>query len=286
MTEPTAAEILRLAPGARGDLVAAIVDNWPAAGSAGLTTPRRIRHFLARVMVETGGLKAIEESLDYSVAGLLKNFGRHRISAADCRTLGRSAGHPADKVAIANAIYGGAWGLRNLGNSEPGDGWRFRGGGMLQTTGRANYRAQGFETHPEALRQPATAFLTAVKEWQQRGCNALADRDDVAAVCEAINGGSNGLAEQRTWLAKAAAIWPDAPPPAESGYPVLRRGDSGSDVIELQRQLRAADFTTVKVDGDFGPRTQTAICELQRRRGLTVDGIAGPKTRSALSDLL
>lgn len=286
MTAITAAQILRLAPSARADLVAAIVDNWPSAVTAGLTTPRRVRHFFARVLVETGGLKAIEENLNYSVDGLLKTFGRHRITAAQCRGLGRSGGRPADKEGIANIIYGGAWGARNLGNTEPGDGWRYRGGGMLQTTGRAGYRALGLEVNPEALREPGPAFLSAVKEWAKRGCNALADRDDVAAICKAINGGDNGLAEQRAWLAKAAAIWPDAPASAETGYPVLRRGSKGTDVIELQRQLKAAGIDPGGIDGDYGDKTFKAVRELQRRRGLERTGIADRGTRDALADLL
>ena len=292
MTAPSAAQLAALAPHARADLIAAIVANWQAAESAGLATPRRIRHFLARAMIETGGLRAIEESVDYSVNGLMKNFGRHRISAADCRALGSAAGRPADKVAIANLIYGGAWGLRNLGNSEPGDGWRFRGGGMLQTTGRAGYRALGFEDNPEALRQPATAFMTAVKEWQRRGCNALADKGDVRAICEAINGGTNGLADQRAWLTKAEAIFPDALAPATAplpSAPVLRRGSTGEAVAQLQRQLARAGFYHGEVDGDFGTRTQAAVIDLQRTAGFApadIDGIAGPKTRAALAGRL
>lgn len=74
--------------------------------------------------------------------------------------------------------------------------------------------------------------------------------------------------------------------PAVPDYPVLRRGDRGPDVLELQRQLDKAGFDVGLVDKAFGPKTEAAVRELQRRRGLTVDGIAGPRTRKVLGDLL
>lgn len=75
--------------------------------------------------------------------------------------------------------------------------------------------------------------------------------------------------------------------PITTGYPVLAFGSPReADVIELQRQLKAAGLYAGKIDGDFGPVTEAAVRELQRRQGLTQDGIAGPKTRTALSNLL
>jgi putative chitinase len=79
------------------------------------------------------------ESLNYSVEGLINTFGRHRISVADARRLGRSGTRPADQVSIGNIVYGGPWGKDNLGNTEPGDGYKYRGGGMDHCTGRANF---------------------------------------------------------------------------------------------------------------------------------------------------
>lgn len=105
---------------------------------------------LATAWHETGEkMQPVTENLNYSVDGLLKTFGRHRISEASARRYGRSNSQPADQEAIANVIYGGDWGLKNLGNVEPGDGWRYRGRGLPQTTGRANYRKFGLEDRPE-----------------------------------------------------------------------------------------------------------------------------------------
>jgi predicted chitinase len=97
-------------------------------------------YVLATEYHETGArMTAAVESLNYSVEGLMRTFGRHRISEADARRYGRSGTRAANQEAIANTIYGGDWGVENLGNTEPGDGWRFRGRGKDQCTGRANY---------------------------------------------------------------------------------------------------------------------------------------------------
>lgn len=98
-------------------------------------------HFMGQIHHETGNFKPGRESLNYSVNALLNNFGRHRISEQDARKFGRGSEKPADQVAIANALYGGEWGRRNLGNTEPMDGWLFRGNASIQLTGRANHQA-------------------------------------------------------------------------------------------------------------------------------------------------
>lgn len=81
------------------------------------------------------------ESLNYSVDALISKFSRDRISIEDARRYGRNdaTGQKANQQAIANCIYGGAWGLKNLGNTQPNDGWWFRGRSWPQLTGRANY---------------------------------------------------------------------------------------------------------------------------------------------------
>lgn len=113
------------------------------------TPLNHLAYILATPYLETGGkMQPIRENLNYSVDGLLKTFGRHRISEADARRYGRAGGRPANQEAIANIIYGGEWGRVNLGNTQPGDGWRFRGGGLAQITGRANYGKFGIESDP------------------------------------------------------------------------------------------------------------------------------------------
>ena len=135
MNSVTAASIKKFSPAASDVLIQAVVDGWPAAEQAGINTPLRTQHFFAQMATETGGLKAIAESLNYSVEGLRATFGKARISDADCQRLGRvdkvaggkkTVVRAADQEAIANQVYGGAWGAKNLGNTKPGDGWAYR----------------------------------------------------------------------------------------------------------------------------------------------------------------
>lgn len=284
----TAAQIKKFAPGAKPALVNAIVANWPLAVAAGISTDLRTQYFMTQIATETGGLKAVEESLNYSVTGLLKTFGRHRISEGKARELGRTSRRKADQEAIANTVYGGAWGLKNLGNTEHGDGWKYRGGGMMQTTGRENYRNMGFEANPEALRDPVIAFKTAVREWAKRGCNALADKDNVAAVRKAINGGSNGLADAKAYLKKAKTIFisgaqkPASKPkdvsvavPIEVPIPTPKPVTvSQEDVIrQVQDLLWDKGYPEVgESDGKLGKRTRNAILAFQADNDLPLTG--------------
>ncbi len=169
----------------------------------------RMIHFLAQVTHESG-FRPIAESLNYSVAGLKATFSRQRISSAQCEALGRSAGRPADQQGIGNTVYGGSWGRTNLGNTLGGDGYRYRGRGLIQLTGRANYRRTGteFEINPDLVLTPAGSIKAAADFWRTRGLNVASDADDVVRVTKIINGGDKGLAERKALTAKLKAIWP------------------------------------------------------------------------------
>lgn len=172
-----------------------------------ITTKKRVALFLANVVHESTGLARLEENLNYSVGGLLNTFGRHRISAEDCERLGRKAGQgplaAAQQNAIADLVYGGDYGLRELGNTQPGDGSRFKGRGLLQATGRAMYAAlaDAFRFGDELavrdwLMTREGAALSAAWIWTvEKGCNRLADAGDVKGARKKINGGQNGLEE-------------------------------------------------------------------------------------------
>lgn len=109
-------------------------------------------------------------------------------------------------------------GREDLGNCHPGDGALYCGRGLIQTTGRANYRrttewlrkwmpdVPDFERKPEALELPQWAALSAAAYWHERGCNQLADAGDIEAVTRRINGGVNGLEDRvrRLTVARAA----------------------------------------------------------------------------------
>jgi putative chitinase len=123
-----------------------------------------IAYALATAWHETGGnMKPNAENLNYSVQGLLNTFGRHRISEADARRLGRQPGEGPLSVArqrkIGNIIYGGEWGRTNLGNTEPNDGWDFRGRGMDHCTGRRNYRVTGNDIGLDLIAEPGLLLV-------------------------------------------------------------------------------------------------------------------------------
>lgn len=95
-------------------------------------------------------------------------------------------------------------GRADLGNTQQGDGFRFRGRGLIHLTGRANYRAcsnvldQDFEAHPDMLEVPAYAARSAAWYWQEHNLNALADAGKFELLTRRINGGLNGYADRTT----------------------------------------------------------------------------------------
>lgn len=197
------AQIAKLFPKAKPALLNAVVSGWPTAEAAGIETPERISQFLANIGTETGGLTDIEENLNYSAKRLTEVWPKRFPTLASAKPY---ANQPAK---LANKVYG-----TRLGNKGGSDGWNYRGRGMMQTTGRDNYRALGFEDNPGALSDPTVAFATAVREWKKRGCNALADKRDTTAIRRKINGGTNGLDHVKQYLATARKIFADYRPAA------------------------------------------------------------------------
>lgn len=155
-------------------------------------------HWLGQMFVESQGFTAMEENLNYSAEALISKFGRHRISIADANKFGRTKDHPAHQNALANILYGGEWGKKNLGNTEPGDGWKYRGGGDKQITGRANYREAGYEDNPDVLRTDMKeAARASANFFVKHGCIEPAQRDDSAAVTQIVNGGQTAAKERK-----------------------------------------------------------------------------------------
>ncbi|WP_375455640.1 peptidoglycan-binding protein [uncultured Methylobacterium sp.] len=242
--------IRAMAPAARADIVAAFQAADARIATAEIATPARIAHFLAQIATETGGFRRLEEDLSYSAERLCAVWPKRFPSLDAARPYARNP------KALAEKVYGG-----RMGNTRPGDGYRYRGGGDLQTTGRANYRAAGFEADPDRLRQPAGALAAALTFWTDNDCNALADAGDVAAVRRRVNGGQTGLAECRAYLAKAEAA--------------VR-------TIPAQARLKALRYPVGAVDGVHDDRTVGAVQLLQRRAGLPVTGELDDATVAAL----
>lgn len=167
----------------------------------GIDTVREVASFLANINVESAGLTRLTESLNYKVEALIKLFGRHRISEADARKFGRSSEHPADQEALANILYGGEFGARELGNTEPGDGWRFKGYGPKQLTGRSNQTRFGLavgmtvDQVPAYVRTPEGGMMSAGWFWKSHNLDAMAATPGIRDDRIAINGGLNGVEE-------------------------------------------------------------------------------------------
>ncbi len=151
-------------------------------------------HFLGQCAHETGEFSRVRESMNYTPEALLSVF-RGRVTAEQAYRLGRTAGNPAQQQAIANLVYGGAWGRRRLGNTEPNDGWEFRGGGDIQLTGRDNYARFSRDVYgddrmvenPALIADPDVAAQAAAWFWTTNGLSKWALRDDTVAVSRGIN---------------------------------------------------------------------------------------------------
>lgn len=168
-----------------------------------------IDDFLGQILHESGRLEILSESLNYSVAGLLSTFSRARISQADANRLGRiDRVRAADQQAIANTIYGGAWGAKNLGNTQPGDGWRYRGSGLVQCTGRDNFAVAGkaigvdLIANPDLLRKdPVIALRASIAWWERTIPDSV--MGNITRVTKLVNGGSLGM-DDRIAMTNAA----------------------------------------------------------------------------------
>jgi putative chitinase len=219
MISITTDQLKQLAPNARAEYLATFADADTVLARYGINANGlRVAHFMAQVLHESGALTILTESMNYRADALLSIFGTKRISSDQAQKFGRTTDHPADQRSIANIVYGGDWGKQNLGNIDPDDGWNFRGTGLIQMTGRGSRLEIGkklqadFVNTPEAASDPRYLLEIACAEWDMKGCNTFADRDDVVRVTKLINGGNIGLEERKVWLVKTKAMWLNAPP--------------------------------------------------------------------------
>lgn len=166
-----------------------------------INTPERVAHFLAQIGHESAGLSHIAENLNYSAAGLLATFPGHFTQA-------EAEEYQHQIMAIANRVYANRYGN---GDEASGDGWLYRGRGLIQLTFKDNYRAAGpalavdLIHNPDILLNPEYAAMAAGWFWQAHGCNAMADAGEIRGITKAVNGGYNGLPERMALLERAEA---------------------------------------------------------------------------------
>lgn len=176
----------------------------------GIDTGPRLAAFMAQIGHESGSLRRVVENLNYGADGLLATWPT-RFDRATAEALARKP------EAIANRVY-----ANRLGNGSPetGDGWRYRGRGPIQNTGRANYAAMrdtlreagvpevpDFELHPELLESPKWGAMAAAGFWHDHDLNDLADRRDFTKITRRINGGTHGAADRNARYAKALRVF-------------------------------------------------------------------------------
>jgi putative chitinase len=227
-------------PYGKMEIIKGVVESFnELASQFDVTTELRICHFFAQASVETDWFKTLEE---YA-------------SGRDYE------------------------GRKDLGNTQSGDGQKYKGRGIFQTTGRANYTAAGKEmnldlvNHPELLLNPKNAVLSALIYWRSRNMNDIADRDDIGGATRAVNGGYNGFNErQRALLILKSAL----------GEKIVGCGSTIDDVKNVQTMLKLLGYKVGIIDGLYGPATDAAIKMFQSDNGLPRTGVANTATLDLL----
>jgi putative chitinase len=243
-----------------------------------INTPNRIAGFFAQCGHESMNFTALSENLNYRAETLEKLFSKYFSKA------GRNA---ADYVKqpekIANVIYANRMGN---GDTASGDGYRFRGRGVIQLTGRDNYTSFGMSIGLMAtdvidhVQTKKGALESACWYWNSRKINLACDENDIVKMTKLVNGGTIGLEDRRKHYEQALAVLGGAVPApitnAAAIPGVLKKGSTGEAVKRMQAELGLED------DGVFGPGTEVAVKKWQAANGLAADGIVGPKTLAKL----
>jgi putative chitinase len=165
----------------------------------GITTVERVAGFIAQCQHESNDFKVLQENLNYSWQGLRKTFPKYFRTDADAMPYHRQPEKIANRV-YANRMHNGP--------ESSGDGWAFRGRGIIQITGRENYtncseailQDDSFIQDPDLLRTPGYAVLSACWYWSKTNLNETCDNRDIVTMTKRINGGTIGLAERtKNW---------------------------------------------------------------------------------------
>lgn len=195
-------QLLQIMPAARHRAAGYLGPLNDAMKEFSITGKKRQASFLSQIAHESGHLVSIVENLNYSAAGLLATWP----SRFNVQTSAQYARQPEK---IANRVYADRMGN---GSEASGDGWRFRGRGLIQITGTDNYKACGaglgydLLAHPQFLESQVMACRSAAWWWRSNGLNSLADAGDQRAVGRRINGGDTGQADRLALFAVADRV--------------------------------------------------------------------------------
>jgi len=199
----SADQIKSLYPNSDSDIVEGIISSLETLSEKyEINSPLRLAHFLAQTAHESGGFTVIEENLNYSEQGLSNIFGKY---FRDKDT--SEYAHNPEK--IANVVYADRMGN---GDTDSGDGYMFRGRGLIQLTGRSNYTSMAKDLEVAIddivayLETPDGAVESAAWFWHKNNINHLADEDNATAVTKKVNGGTIGLEERQEHTEKFKEI--------------------------------------------------------------------------------
>lgn len=251
-----------------------------------IDNPKRIAAFVAQCGHESGGWRVFSENLNYSAKALDAVFPKY------FKRAGRDAEeYHRQPEKIANVVYANRM---DNGDTDSGDGWKYRGRGPIQLTGKANYTAFSEDMEVDAVDNPdivsedkEVALMSAIWFWNKNGLNKYADDGDIKTMTRRINGGYIGLEDRIHHWEEALKAMGEESEGHESDdeeveldvedIGVLKRGMKGEGVKMVQEALGLSD-----ADGVFGPGTERAVKEWQSNNDLTPDGIIGPKSLEIL----
>ena len=212
----------QIMPHCRTEYVQAFEKGDPLFTQYGVTTARRLAHFIAQFGAETGGGSILYENMNYTAERMMVIFGAKHSAKIVTRAEANALAHNPEKLAERVYGLGNPRKAKELGNTKPGDGYKYRGSGILQTTGGYNFKAAGdkvgvdFYTYPAAIVAPDHALKPALWEWGHSGCNALADAGNILGISKAINLGNsqakgtpNGMTDRQTWFDRAWKVLKD-----------------------------------------------------------------------------
>jgi putative chitinase len=276
--------------------------------------PQRFAIFLANIMHETGGLTVVHESGAYGKDTLLKYFGvgksKAKVTEAEAAAI---CALPVANDQRAKALFERIYGIEKskekaaeLGNKNPGDGYRFRGGGMFQTTGRFNYTTVGnaigvdLANQPELIEDPVVSLKAAAHEWDKGKLNGRADEGSFRVCCNCINYGNAqkekdkdpiGYDQRKEFLQTIVNQLGLPPIQRKSGAlestgpdsETFECGDTNPAIMILQQRLNALGYDAGATDGKFSYQMRDALLSFQASNGLDVTGITDRASREALA---
>lgn len=251
----TEKDLKKFAPRANPEYVAALLGGVELLREAGLLESElRLCHFMGQCGAETGGFTVVRESLMYMTPKRLREVWPARFRNKTDVELAPLIKNP---IRLGDEVYMG-----RMGNANPGDGYTFRGGGFLQTTGRAAVmrycKACGVPFRPDALDDVHLTLRFALHEWKESQGNDWADENDLTKVSKAINTGSAfnnskpvGMQARQEWFAKAWAIWgskgkADAPKEPVSPAKVLAAAGGTATTVVAIKEVAAPAVEVAK----------------------------------------